>query len=168
MRFTHSHQPQPRRRIVNRTLDNQRFYRAAIFAAISIEFPVIAIGMRFDLRKPDACAAYRTQIFRSCAKRYILKIHELSLHSRCATNNRIKPLTRAALRMGLQISAAISGGWRSGGVTIELAGPRSVFFLPRRHSGCVGGTRRPARSQFFLEQSHLPLVCPLPASRASL
>ena len=79
--LNHLHQPQQRRHIINRTLDNQRFYRAAIFAAISIELPIIAIGMRFDLRKSDACVAYWTRIFGSYAKRYILKAHELPLHS---------------------------------------------------------------------------------------
>jgi hypothetical protein len=64
-RLTHLHQPQQSRHVINRTLDNQRFYRAAIFAAISIEFPIFAIGMRSDLRKPDACAAYWTLILGS-------------------------------------------------------------------------------------------------------
>ena len=75
--YVRSNQPQQRRHVINRTLDNQRFYRAAIFAAISIEFPIIAIGMRSDLRKPDACAAYWTLILGSYAKRYTLKAHEL-------------------------------------------------------------------------------------------
>jgi hypothetical protein len=92
-RLTRLHQPQQRRHVINRTLDDQRFYWAAIFASISVKYPIIAIGMRLDLRKPDACAAYWTRILGSYAKRYILRMHELPLHSLCVTNNRAKSLS---------------------------------------------------------------------------
>jgi hypothetical protein len=84
MRLTHLHQRQQRWRVINRPLDNQRFYRAAIFAAITIKFPIIAIWMRRDFRKLDARAANRARILRVHAERSISKMHELSLHPQYA------------------------------------------------------------------------------------
>lgn len=105
--------------------------------------------MRFDFRKPDARAAYWAGILGPHAKRDVLKLHELPLHSHYATNNCWNRAPEQLLRTGPQISAAMTAGRTSGGVTVELAGPGNIFFLLRRHSRWVGSTRHPARPQFF-------------------